>query len=151
MLKKQLSSNLIAEKTIVISALVITSPFWLVVNEFPAISIILVLILILCVYSLYTVFYVVSNVSYDDSHLYIIHRKQQKSIELKEIIQIKLTPYWGSWRSQWKIKYIENGNEQQIFFYLKYGLLSLRPFIKTVKIQNPSVDYVYIILDVDFD
>jgi|GEM_PF-1092884 hypothetical protein len=151
MLKKQLSSNLLAEKIVITLILIITQPFWIGVNEYPAISILLILILIFCGYSLYTVYFVVSNLSYDDSHLYLKYRKQQNCIELKKIIQVKLTPYWGSWRSQWKVKYVQDNKEISVYFYLKYGFFSLNPFVKAIKNQNPSVDIQYITLDVDFD
>jgi hypothetical protein len=151
LIKKQLSSNLLAEKIIIALVLIITLPSWFFVSEFPAISIFLVLILIFCGYSLYTIYFVVSNLYYDNLYLYIKSRKQDKVIELKDIIQIKITPYFGSWRTQWKIKYIENNREEFVFFYLKYGLFSLTPFIKLVKTKNPTVDCVYITLDIDFD
>ncbi|MEO6850276.1 MAG: hypothetical protein ABI203_05005 [Mucilaginibacter sp.] len=148
---RQLSSNLLAEKTVVTLVLIISQPFWIVISDFPAISIILVLILALCGYSLYAIYFIISDISYDENQLYITHRKQQKCIQLSNITLIKITPYWGSWRPQWKVKYVENGIEETTFFYLKYGLISLKPFIKAVKVQNPSVDYVYITLDIDFD
>lgn len=149
MIKKQLSSNLIAEKIVFAIALIIIIFFLIAIPEIPTLFPLIALIFI--GYGIYTIYFVVSNISYDDSYVYIKNRKQDKVVELKRIIQIKLTPYKGSWRQQWKIKYLENGMEESLFFYLKYGLISLRPFIKIVKSQNPSVDCVYITLDVDFD
>jgi uncharacterized membrane protein len=94
MVKKKLSSNLIAEKIVLILVLIITILFWISIPEIPVIVFLLVLVFI--AYSVYAIYFVVSNLSYDDSFLYIKDRKQEKVVELKKIVQIKLTPYYGS-------------------------------------------------------
>lgn len=151
MIKKQLSSNLLAEKILIAIVLITTLPVLLVIYDYPAIGIFIAIIYVFCWFSLHTIYSVVSDVSYDESQLYIKHKKREKSIELRNIDQIKLTARWGSWRSQWRITYIENKEEKKVYFYLKYGLVSLMPFVKAVKRQNPKVDYVYIALDIDID
>src|ERR1700744_1964570 len=94
LVRKELSSNLLAEKIVIISVLLITLPFWLIVNEYPGISIFLILILIFCGYSVYTIYFVVCDLSYTDEYLFIKYRKTEWHIELKQIVQIKVTPYW---------------------------------------------------------
>lgn len=59
-----------------------------------------------CAVSIYTIYFVVCNLSYTDEYLFIKYRKTEWRIELKQIVQIKVTPYWRSWRPQWKVKYI---------------------------------------------
>ncbi|MBV8388623.1 MAG: hypothetical protein JO080_02360 [Mucilaginibacter sp.] len=98
MIKKQLSSHLIAEKIVIVIALIIIIFFLISIPEIPAIFPLIALVFV--VFGIYTIYFVVSNISYDDSYIYIKSRKQNKAVELKRIIQVKLTPFKGSWRQQ---------------------------------------------------
>lgn len=149
MVKKRLTSNLIAEKIVLTIVLIITIFLWVAIPEIPLIFILLILIFV--GYNVYTMYFVVNNISYDELDMFIKNGKQEKVVELKQVSQIKLTPYYGSWRNKWKIKYILNDKEEHVFFFSKYGLISLKPFVKIVKAQNPSVDCVYFTLGFDFD
>jgi len=151
MVRTQLSSNFLAEKIVIVIVVIITLPFLLVIKDYPVIGILLFIVYGFCGLSLYTAYNVVSNIAYDDLSLYVKFKKQEKSIPLKDIIEIKLTARWGSWRQQWRIVYTENKEEKRAYCYLKYGLISLTPFTKAVKRQNPRVDINYVALDIDFD
>lgn len=105
---------------------------------FPA-TIIFVLI------SIYNIYFVVVNVSYDATCLFITDRKKEKIIKLQSIIQIERSPYYGGWRKRWKLTYSENGIDVYLLFYPLDDAISLVPFVKEVKDQNPSV----IIVDID--
>ena len=146
-----LSSNLLAEKMVTSVLLIISLPFWFIVSEYPAILILLLLLVSFCGFSIYVIKFVVSDIFYDDDFIYIQNRKQKFKAELSKIQQIKTTPNWGSWRTQWRLIYLENGKECYAYFYSKYGFFSLKPFIKLVKAKNPDLEINYISLDVDFD
>jgi hypothetical protein len=151
MVRTQLSSNFLAEKIVIVIVVIITLPFLFTIKDSPGYGILLFIVYGFCGLSIYTAYYEVSDIAYDDLSLYIKFKKQEKSIKLKDISQIKLTARWGSWRKQWGIVYIENNEEKRAYCYLKYGLISLTPFVKAVKRQNPKVDIEYIALDIDFD
>ena len=151
MVRTQLSSNFLAEKIVIIVVVIIPLPFLFAIKDYPAIGILLFIVYGFCSLSIYTAYYEVSDIVYDDLSLYIKFKKQEKAIPLKEITEIKLTARWGSWRKQWGIVYIENNEEKRAYCYLKYGLISLAPFVKAVKRQNSKVDINYIALDIDFD
>jgi hypothetical protein len=155
MVRTQLSSNFLAERIVIVIAVIITLPLLLIIKDLPDYSplvfIVCVIVYGFCGLSIYMGYYVVSNIAYDDLALYIKFKKQEKSIPLKDVVEIKMTARWGSWRRQWRIMYIENNHEQKAYFYAKYGLISLRRFVKAVKSQNPKVDYVYVVLSNDFD
>ena len=146
-----LSSNLLAEKMVISVLLIISLPFWFMVSDYPAIIILLLLLVSFCGFSIYVIKFVVSNICYDVDFIYIQYGKQNFKAELSKIQQIKTTPNWGSWRTQWRLMYLENGKECYAYFYSKYGFFSLKPFIKLVKAKNPDLEINYISLDVDFD
>ena len=147
--QQQLSSNLIVEKTIPIIIILITLLFWIGVDGLPII--IPSIAFIFAIYCFYNIFFIVSNVSYDDNNIYIKNRKIVQTISLEYITAIKLSPYFGSFRNKWRIKYIKGGQEYSIFIFLKFGLISLNQFVKIIKSKNPSVDIVHISADIDLD
>jgi hypothetical protein len=148
LVRKQLSSNLLAEKIVQVIVLLLIVFLWTVVLQA---MVFFIVFLILWSYSVYVVYFLAKNVSYDESNLYIKIRNQEKVIDLKNITQIKLVPRSGSWRRLWRIRYLNNNQEQSVLLLLRYGIFSLRQFVKVVKIKNPAVDLVYIVLDIDFD
>jgi phosphoglycerol transferase MdoB-like AlkP superfamily enzyme len=147
--RQELSSNLIVEKTIPIIVIVIVLLFWIGTDGMP--FLIPLLAFIFAIYCFYNILFVVSKASYDENYLYIKKRNVNQTINLEDITAIKLSPYFGSFRNKWRIKYIENGQERSIFIFLKYGLISLKPFVKLVRTKKPSVDVVYISADIDLD
>jgi len=151
MIRTQLSSNFLAEKIVIAIVVTITLPFLPYVKDSPEIGVLLFIVYGFCGVIICTAYYKVADIAYDDLSLYIKFKKQEKSIKLTDIIQIKLTASSGGWRKQWVIVYIENNEEKRAYFCLKYGLISLRPFVKAVKHQNPKVDCVYIAFDWDLD
>ncbi len=145
---KQLSSNLLAEKIVIITGFLLSTLVYLIIPDF---LILYLIVLIFIGLSVYSVYFLVSNISYDENYLYLKQKKEQKTVELNNIIQIKITPHWGSWRRMWKVKYVENEKEGNLYFYLKYGYFTLNPFIKQVKLKNPFVECLYITFDLDID
>jgi len=149
LIKHQLSSNLIAEKIITFVLIIIAPLLWIGIPEIPIV--LFILALVFAIYSFYTIYFVVSSAVFDDTCLFARNRKAEKVINLKNITQIKLTPYYGSFRNMWKIQYIENDQQKSILIFLKNGLVSLTPFVKAVRSKNPSVDIKYISPDFDMD
>jgi hypothetical protein len=134
--KTQLSSNLIPEKVVIAVVPVITFFSWTALPIMVAVVVFL-LMLILVPYSIYTIYMAPLNISYDDSFVFITDRKTEKIITLKSIRQIQPVTSYGSLRKRWQISYVENGLEEEIFFYPKEGVNSLLLFIKAVRAQNP--------------
>jgi hypothetical protein len=147
--KTQLSSSLIPEKVVIAVVPVVAFFSWTalpivvaVIFSWTALPIILavtifLLMIVLVPYSIYTIYMAPLNISYDASFLFITDRKTEKIITLKSITQVQPVSNYASLRKRWQINYLENGLEEQIFFYPKEGTGSLLSFIKAVKVQNP--------------
>ena len=136
MFKTQLSSNLIPEKVVI--AVVPVLAFFSVGAMMPILTILVfLLMLILVPYSIYTIYMTPLNITYDASFVFITDRKTEKIITLKSITQIQPVTGYGSLRKRWQISYVENGLEEEIFFYPKEGVSSLLSFTKAVRAQNP--------------
>ena len=150
MFKTQLSSNLIPEKVVIAVVPVIAFFGWTtlpiivaVIFSWTALPIILavtlfLVIIVLVPYSIYTIYMAPLNISYDASFVFITDRKTEKIIALKSITQVQPISNYASLRKRWQINYVENGLEEQIFFYPKEGPSSLLSFIKAVRVQNPT-------------
>ncbi len=102
--------------------------------------IVFMLMLVLVPYSIYTIYMAPLNISYDASFVFIASRKTEKIITLKSITQIQPVINYGSLRKRWRISYVDNSLEEDIFFYPVEGSVSLALFMKAVRTQNPSVD-----------
>jgi hypothetical protein len=81
------------------------------------------------------------NISYDASFVFVTDRKTEKIITLKSIRQIQPVSNYASLRKRWRISYVENGIEEDIYFYPIEGSVSLLSFMKAVRAQNPMVHY----------
>jgi hypothetical protein len=134
--KTQLSSNLIPEKVVIAVVPIITFLCWTALPIMIAVAVFL-LMLSLVPYSIYTIYMAPLNIAYDASFVFITDRKTEKIITLKSITQIQPVTGYGSLRKRWQIAYVENGLEEEIFFYPKEGAASLLSFIKAVRVQNP--------------
>lgn len=137
--KTQLSSNLVSEKIVTALAPPISFFIWPVL-PMPLPLILFLATIIFVLYSIYNIYFVVVNVSYDAAFLFITDRKKEKIIELKSIIRIERSPYYGGWRKRWKMTYIENGVDEFLLFFPLDDSVGLVPFIKQVKDKNPSVE-----------
>ncbi len=149
MFKTQLSSNLIAEKVVIAIVPVIAFFSWTAlpmivaaIFSWTALPIILavtifLLMIVLVPYSIYTIYMAPLNISYDASFVFITDRKTEKIITLKSITQVQPISNYASLRKRWQITYVENGLEEEIFFYPMEGASNLLSFIKTVRAQNP--------------
>ena len=100
--------------------------------------VVFLLMLILVPYSIYTIYMAPLNISYDASFVFITNRKTEKIITLKSIKHIQPVSGYGSLRQRWQISYLENGLEEDLFFYPK-DKADLVQFIKVVRMQNPMV------------
>lgn len=137
--KTQLSSNLVGEKIFTALAWPVSFVIWpLLPMPLPVILLLTTVLFVL--YSIYNIYFAVVNVSYDATCLFITDRKKEKIIKLESITQVDRSPYYGGWRKRWKLTYTENGVEESMLFYPLNDTISLVPFIKQVKHQNPSVD-----------
>jgi len=99
--------------------------------------VVFLLMLILVPYSIYTIYMAPLNISYDASFVFIVDRKTEKIITLKSITQIQPVTNYGSLRKRWRISYVENSLEEDVFFYPIEGATSLLSFMKAVRAQNP--------------
>ncbi len=107
----------------------------------PILTILVFLVMLILVpYSIYTIYMVPLNISYDAAFVFIASRKTEKIIALKSITQIQPVINYGSLRKRWRISYVDNSLEEDIFFYPVEGSVSLALFMKAVRTQNPSVD-----------
>jgi hypothetical protein len=137
MFQSQLSSKLIPEKIIIAVVPVIT---FFSFSAMPVIISILVLLLMLMLfpYSIYTIYMAHLNIAFDASLAYITDRKTERIIALKSITGIKPVSNAAILRKRWEISYLENGIEEELFFYPADNT-ALQQFIKTVRTQNPMV------------
>ena len=139
MFKTQLSNNLIAEKVVIAAVPLITFFSW---TAMPLIIAVLVFLLMLMLvpYSIYTIYMAHLNIAFDVSLAYITDRKTERIIALKNIRSIKPASNFAVLRKRWQISYVENGIEEELFFYLADNS-AVQQFIKTVRVQNPMVHY----------
>ena len=131
-----LSSNLLAEKLLILLSIIFDIFLWSL-HIIPIIFLLLILIFI--VYGLYTMFFVVKHIKYDDGGCVIINKLNEKNVSFNNITKIQITPYYGSWRTMWRMVYLEKDKEESVLFYAKYGLISLDKFITTIKDVNPEL------------
>jgi hypothetical protein len=139
--KTQLSNNLIAEKVVIAVVPIITFFSWAALVPIIAVLIFL-LMLILVPYSIYIIYMSPLNIAFDASFAFITDRKTEKIIALKNIIHIKPASNLAVLRKRWQISYIENGIEEELFFY-PVDDSAIQQFIKTVRMQNPLVSASY--------
>ncbi|HJP63473.1 MAG TPA: hypothetical protein VJ844_08535 [Mucilaginibacter sp.] len=135
--KTQLSNDLIPEKVVIAVVPVITFLSWAALPVIVAASLLL-LMLILVPYSIYTIYMAPLNISYDGSFLFMTNRKTEKIIRLKDINRIEPAASYSSLRKRWQVSYTENGVEQELFFY-PTNTTAIMQFKKVAGAQNPMI------------
>jgi hypothetical protein len=100
------------------------------------------LMLMLVPYSIYTIYMAHLNIAFDASLAYITDRKTERLISLKNIRGIKPASNFAVLRKRWQISYVENGLEEELFFYPADNA-AIQQFIKAVRTQNPLVSASY--------
>jgi hypothetical protein len=148
MAKTQLSSNLIAEKIVLVVIILFGIFLW----SIPMIPFGLFIVpVVFAVYCIYMMVWVLRNISYDEDDVFIRNRKNVDIIDFTKLIQIKVSPLYGSWRTMWKIIYVNGDKEEWAYFYAKYGLISMNKFIKVAKLKNSSIDVKLYAFTLDID
>jgi hypothetical protein len=137
--KTQLSSRLIPEKVTIAVVPVLTFFSWAAMPVIIAILVFL-LMLMLVPYSIYTIYMAHLNIAFDGSFAFITDRKTEKIIALKSVTRISPVGNFSILRKRWQISYLENGIEEDLFFYPTDNS-ALQQFIKTVRTQNPLVSF----------
>jgi len=108
-----------------------------------AVTILIVLLMLMLVpYSIYTIYMAHLNIAFDGSFAFITDRKTERIIALKNITSIKPASNFAVLRKRWQISYIENELEEELFFYPADNT-SIQQFIKVVRAQNPLVSASY--------
>lgn len=137
MFKTQLSASLIPEKVIIALVPVIT---FFSFSLMPVIIGVLVLLLMIMLvpYSIYTIYMAHLNISFDGSLAYVTDRKTERIIALKNITHIKPVSNFAILRRRWQISYTENGIEEELSFYPADDT-AVQHLIKATRAQNPLV------------
>ena len=106
---------------------------------------------IVCV-ALYFIFDSAKKVEFDQNHLFIISKKGEESIPLKNIHGIKLTSYEINNSNMWKIKFTNRSNSYDSVKFLPiYNDNSFEEFKQTVYQANPNVSIQKWTHSFDFD
>lgn len=123
----------------------------LVININPSSRIDLLWMLPVCIGILYIVFYLPDNIEFDNDHLFIIRRRKEIVVDLKDIYLIKVTMISIGYRSLWKIRYTNNNEDGAARFYSRYFSSSFDNFCNQVKAKNPHVEIKNYSWSFDFD
>jgi len=135
--KAQLSASLIPEKVII--AIVPPITFFSFSLMPVVIGILVLLLMVMLVpYSIYTIYMSHLNIAFDASLAYITDRKTERIIALKNIKHIKPVSNFTVLRKRWQITHVENSLEEELYFYPADDA-AVQQFIKAVRSQNPLV------------
>lgn len=88
----------------------------------------------------YILFYLPSNIEYDERHIFIQKKKESQAIAFRNVYQLKMTGLRVGSRTIWKIRYNSDRKEGVARFYPRNYSSNFSEFVNLLRQQNPRVE-----------